>query len=329
VNLAQLGEFGLIGRIAGRVPAADRVLLGIGDDTAATVPQPGTVTLSTSDMLVEGVHFDLAYSDPRSLGRKSLAVNLSDIAAMGGVPRTFLLSLAIPPTLTVEFVDAFTTGLLEQAARFDVILVGGDTCAAHAGLVISITLLGEQSPERIVRRQGARPGDLVCVTGTLGDAAVGLAQLRQGVRSGAAAARHLDPEPRVAAGIALAAAGLPTAMIDVSDGLAADLGHILQQSGVGARLELASLPLSPAYRQAMAGHEAPLLPALTGGEDYELLFTVPPDRLHELTELAGRLGVACTVMGVITATPGLSLITPDGSDYRLPTAGYDHFPSPR
>ncbi|HEY5974122.1 MAG TPA: thiamine-phosphate kinase [Geobacteraceae bacterium] len=329
MNLGQLGEFGLIGRIAGRVPTADRVLLGIGDDTAATIPEPGTVTLSTSDMLVEGIHFDLAYSDPYTLGRKSLAVNLSDVAAMGGVPRTFLLSLAIPPTLPVEFVDMFTTGLLEQAARFGVVLIGGDTCASPTGLVISITLLGEQVPERLARRQGACPGDLVCVTGTLGDAAVGLAQLRQGIRSGAAVARHLDPEPRVAGGIALAMAGLPTAMIDISDGLAADLGHILYQSGVGARLELASLPLSPAYRQAVADHEAPLLPALTGGEDYELLFTLPSARRHELAGVADQAGVPCTVIGEIIAAEGLSLIAPDGSDYQLPTAGYDHFPSPR
>ena len=151
MNLRELGEFGLIDRIAARAVQAPEIAIGIGDDAAALVPTPGHQTLVTSDMLVEGVHFNLAWTDPVRLGRKSLGVNISDIAAMGGRPRHALLSLAIPPTLSLEFIDGFIDGLLDQAARHDVHLVGGDTCASAAGFVISVTLMGEQLPQRTPR----------------------------------------------------------------------------------------------------------------------------------------------------------------------------------
>ncbi len=186
MRLKEIGEFGLIDRIARRVPRKAGVPIGIGDDAAAINPTPGCVTLVTTDMLVEGVHFDLALCDPITLGRKSAAVNLSDIAAMGGRPRHCLLSLAIPQDLPVEFLDGFLTGLLERAQEFDVALVGGDTCSSRGGLVISITLMGEQLPDLVVSRRGAQPGDLIFVTGTLGDSALGLNLLRKGERSGAA-----------------------------------------------------------------------------------------------------------------------------------------------
>ena len=192
-----VGEFGLIDRIAGRVENKAGVRIGIGDDAAAIEPSPGCVTLVTADMLLEGVHFDLALSDPFTLGRKSLAVNLSDIAAMGGKPRHCLLSLGIPQDLPVEFIDSFVSGLLQRAEEFDVTLIGGDTCSSRRGLVVAVTLMGEQRPERVVRRSGARSADLILVTGTLGDSALGLKQLRSGERAGAAVLKHLDPEPRV------------------------------------------------------------------------------------------------------------------------------------
>ncbi|MCM2358094.1 MAG: thiamine-phosphate kinase [Geobacteraceae bacterium] len=325
MRLKELGEFGLIDRIAGRVPRRAGVRIGIGDDAAALEPSPGCVTLVTTDMLLEGVHFDLALCDPLTLGRKSLSVNLSDIAAMGGRPRHCLLSLAVPHDLPVEFLDRFIAGFLERAAEFEVTLVGGDTCASRGGLVVAVTVMGEQRPERVVTRGGARPGDLVFVTGTLGDSALGLKLLRQGERQGGAVLKHLDPPPRVREGLALAEAEIPTAMIDVSDGLLADLGHILDLSGVGARLELARLPLSPPLtaRTPNLGADPFLLP-LAGGEDYELLFTAPPDRQGAAQSALAPLGTRLSVIGEITAE-GMRVIAGDGSDYPVAVRGYNHF----
>jgi thiamine-monophosphate kinase len=323
LRLKELGEFGLIGRIARRVRNKPSVVLGIGDDAAALLPTPGTLTLITTDMLLEGVHFDLNFCDPQNLGRKSLAVNLSDLAAMGARPRQFLLSIALPAKLSLEFVDGFMEGVLEQAERFGVTLVGGDTCASLGGLAISITALGEQLPQHVLKRSGAAPGDLVCLTGTVGDAALGLDELRQGVRQGYLAARQLDPTPRVAAGVGLAEAGLASAMIDVSDGVLADLGHICELSGVGARLELARLPLSDEYRAACGAD--PYALALSGGEDYELLFCIPREKEARVKELLKGLGLRFSVIGEITRESSLQLATPEGGAYQPGKRGFDHF----
>ena len=323
MKLAQLGEFGLIDRIKKGVAASSSVPLGIGDDAAALVPTPGAVTLITKDMLLEGVHFDLSFCDPATLGRKSLSVNLSDLAAMGAKPRHFLLGIALPSDISVEFMDGFMAGMLEQAERFGVTLVGGDTCASKGGLAISVTALGEQLPERVVRRSGAQAGDLIYVTGTVGDASVGLAELRRGVRQGFLVKRQLDPQPRVEAGLALAQAGVASAMIDVSDGVLADLGHICELSGVGARLELVRLPLSDEYR-ADCGTD-PYGQALSGGEDYELLFCSPREREGEVEELFRSLGLRVSRIGEILAEPGVEFVHPDGIPYHPSHAGFDHF----
>jgi len=326
VNLKELGEFGLIDRFAAGVADKASVRIGIGDDAAAFEPAEGHLSLVTSDMLIEGVHFDLALCDPLTLGRKSLAVNLSDLAAMGATPRYFLLSLAIPAALTVEFLDGFIAGIMQRAEQFGVTLVGGDTCSSKGGLVISVTAIGEQLPELVVRRSGARPGDLLFVTGTLGDSALGLKLLRKGERRGLLVERHLDPEPRVAAGILLAEAGVATAMIDVSDGLLADLGHILRLSNVGARVELKNVPLSPGYTEEisrLAGD--PFSLALGGGEDYELLFTAPPLLKDRVITLMAECGVAVSLIGEITASGRLSVINVDGEEYQAAQRGYNHF----
>ena len=326
MKLRELGEFGFIDRLSRIVNLQAGVRLGIGDDAAATEPQVGTLTLTSTDMLVEGVHFDLSYSDPYSLGRKSLAVNLSDIAAMGGRPRFVLLALAIPPTLSVEFLDIFTAGFIALAEEHGVALIGGDTCSSKSGLVISVTVMGEQEPIRVVTRAGAQPGDLLCVTGTLGDAAVGLELLRRGEREGWCVRRHLEPTPRLREGERLAAAGLPTAMIDVSDGLLADLGHILEKSGNGALIELTRLPLSGPYREAIARLSLdPYAPALAGGEDYELLFTLHPDRWQETRQLFEQEGTGVEHIGTIRPEPGIVVIGPDGLPWEPVAAGFDHF----
>jgi thiamine-monophosphate kinase len=323
LRLAELGEFGLIDRIKKNVAASPSVLLGIGDDAAALVPAPGCVTLITCDMLLEGVHFDLSFCDPESLGRKSLSVNLSDLAAMGARPRQFLLGIALPKEVPIEFMDRFMAGILEQAERFGATLVGGDTCASKGGLAISITALGEQRPELVLKRSGARPGDLVCLSGTVGDAAAGLEALRRGVREGFLVSRQLDPTPRVAAGLALAESGLATAMIDVSDGILGDLGHIREMSGVGARLELGKLPLSDEYLAFCP--DDPYALALTGGEDYELLFCIDPGKRSEVEALFARLDLRFSVIGEITAATETTLVTPDGGAYAPGRGGFDHF----
>lgn len=326
MRLSTLGEFGFIRRIAAKAGTDPSLLLGIGDDAAAVRLSPGMVLLSTADLLAEGVHFDLAWSDPCSLGKKSLAVNLSDIAAMGGVPRFALLSLAIPAELPLEFMESFVSGFLAQAAKYGVSLIGGDTSASRGGLVISVTLLGEQQPQKIVTRSGARVEDLICVSGTLGDAALGLRQLQSGVRQGEPVRRHLEPEPRVELGRALAEAGIPTAMIDVSDGFAADLGHILTASGKGGRVNVDLLPRSAAFSSLVAGSSADYsaLP-LSGGEDYELLFTLPAARYADALALATAAGTTIAEVGRISAEGGLVLEDAAGNRHEAGFCGYDHF----
>jgi len=326
VRLGEIGEFGLIGRIAGKVAAGAGVRLGIGDDAAVTETEAGRLLLSTADMLVEGIHFDLSFTDPFRLGRKSLAVNVSDIAAMGGHPRHALLCLAIPADLPVEFLDRFADGVISLAEEFGVTLIGGDTCRSSSGLVISITLHGEQIPARIIPRSGARPGDDLFVTGTVGDSALGLELLRRGERSGHAVERHLNPTPRVSAGLSLAESGMASAMIDVSDGVLADLGHILTGSGVGARIDASLIPLSPYFSQrAPDVAPAPLSLALTGGEDYELLFTAAPGRTAQVETLLAASGVTATRIGAIVAGSDVTVTAADGSLIPPERRGFNHF----
>ncbi|HJV67246.1 MAG TPA: thiamine-phosphate kinase [Geomonas sp.] len=322
MKLAELGEFGLIDRIADQVAASPSVPLGIGDDAAALLPTPEQLTLITCDMLLEGVHFDLTFCNPHSLGRKSLAVNISDLAAMGAVPRHCLLGVALPADVPVEFMDGFMAGMLEMAERHGVTLVGGDTCASKGGIAISITALGEQRPERVLKRSGAKAGDLVYVSGTVGDAAAGLKELMAGRRDGFLVSRQLDPTPRVAAGVALAEAGLASAMIDVSDGILSDLGHICEMSKIGARIELARLPLSEEYR-VLCGDDFSL--ALSGGEDYELLFCVPQGNGEAVEALFESVGLAVTRIGEIVEGAGIEVIAPDGGPYTPAGRGFDHF----
>jgi len=326
LNLASIGEFGFINRIKNKIPGNPGVILGIGDDAAVTTMTPGMMLLTTTDMLAQGVHFDLAWHDPASLGRKSLAVNLSDIAAMGGIPRYALLSLAIPAEFELEFIESFMCGFLEQADRFGVALIGGDTSASKSGFVISVTLLGEQYPDKIVKRSGARHGDLICVSGTPGDSALGLDLLKAGSCSGNAVKRHLDPVPRVALGSILAEKRIPSAMIDISDGLYADLGHILEASSVGAKVCIDELPLSADFRNCVASNSPGYyrLP-LAGGEDYELLFTLHPAKIKAAEEAATVTGTSIAIIGEITAGTGLLLAKADGSSYDVKMHGYDHF----
>ena len=316
-------------------------MTGIGDDAAVTALSAGMQLLTSTDMLLEDVHFRRAWHDPYRLGRKSLAVSISDIAAMGAIPRWALLSLAIPSDLPLDFVDDFMRGFLAMAQEYRVALIGGDTCSSRSGLAVSVTVMGEQRPERIVRRSGAVPDDDIWVTGTVGDAALGLkllesgdfgsAQPTGGSLSGVEGndyliSRLLDPNPQVSVALALAESGLVTAMIDVSDGILADYGHIAEQSGVGGCIRLDALPLSPAFRRFTADPPAvPYRLALSGGEDYELCFTAHRSDREKIGDCVKKCGIAVTRIGIVTSSLGVTAVNPDNTPYSDQAKGYNHF----
>lgn len=334
-TVRDLGEFPLIDRISRGISyRTGGVVTGIGDDTAALRVTPGHLLLATCDVQVEGIHFRVQTTTPELLGRKALAVNLSDIASMAGAPRYALVSLGLPPTTPVAFVDGLYAGLNAEAAEFGVDIVGGNISGSPPEIFIDVTLLGEVEPGRVLHRSGARPGDRLVITGHPGDSAGGLALLLDpSVRCPPEAAEHLKrahraPVPRVAAGQAVGETGLAHAMIDVSDGLAGDLGHVAEASGVGAVLWADRIPISPELREAAAAlGRDPLDFALHGGEDYELLIAVAPggeDRVIQAIERAGGVGAA--VIGeVVPAERGLSVQLPDGRTLTLRPAGYRHF----
>jgi thiamine-monophosphate kinase len=328
MKLSSLGEFGLIRKIQKLSSRSSPLaVIGIGDDAAALRISPASLLLATTDMLVEGVHFNLSTTDLYSLGWKSAAVNLSDIAAMGGVPRFCLTSLSIPSSLPAEQLLDFYRGFNALARTHHAVLVGGDTCASRHGLIISVTILGETSRTRLITRSGAKPGDRIFVTGTLGDSAAGLEMLESGVRGQGSGVRklirkHLRPEPRIEWGKRIAAARCASAMIDISDGLSSDLGHIGEQSKAGALVQSGAIPLSAALRKAKEQlSHSPLQYALSGGEDYELLFTVPPSRMKRFASLK----IPATEIGMITGGRKIIIIDDDGKKRPLKPTGYDHF----
>ena len=312
-----LGEFDLIARICARVLQRGDIVLGIGDDAALLQPPPGRQLAVTTDTLNNGVHFPVGTS-PADIGWKALAVNLSDLASMGAEPAWCTLSLSLPE-VDAGWIDAFIDAFLDLARQHGVALVGGDT--TRGPLSISVTAMGFVEPGRALRRDAAQVGDEVWVTGTLGDAAGGLAQRESG--GDPALRSRLDrPTPRVEVGRAIV--GIANAVVDVSDGLLADLGHICERSEVGAELELASLPASPALLQAFDGEQRWSLQA-TGGDDYELCFTVSPLRRDELLRVCESVGVAVTRIGSIVSGSGVVALDADGDVWQSPRPGYDHF----
>jgi len=336
MKISDLGEFGLIRKIkqqSKRRSAA--TLIGIGDDAAALSLSPSKKLLATTDMLLEGVHFDLSYTDFYSLGWKSAAVNLSDIAAMGGVPRFCLTALGIPSTISVEQIKEFYKGFNTLCGKFNADLVGGDTCRSEKGLVVSVTALGEVEKKNMLTRAGARPGDLIFVTGTLGDSAAGLEMLKAGYMVQGPGSRgqgskseitrfikkHLQPMPRVELGRKIALSGCATSMIDISDGLSSDLGHICEESRVGAEIGADQIPFSKDMHKTFGQSKTAFLQyALSGGEDYELLFTVAPSKLKKFLSLK----VVSTQMGTIIAGNIMFLID-NGKRAVLKPKGFNHF----
>jgi len=313
------GEFALVDRIRARARARADVALGIGDDAAVLDLPPGRQLVVTSDTLVAGVHFpdDTA---PADIGWKALAVNLSDLAAMAAEPAWCTLALTLPGG-DEAWLDAFLDGFLELADQHGIALVGGDT--TRGPLAMTITAMGLVPAGAALRRDGARPGDDVWVTGTLGDAAGALAQWRARGPASAKLRYRLDrPTPRVDAGLALR--GLASAGIDLSDGLVADLGHVLAASGAGARIELGRLPCS----RTLADHfDTPRRwdLQLSGGDDYELCFTAPPARALEIEQVLAALDLPASVVGHVEAEPGLRFMDPEGGAWTPAATGFQHF----
>jgi thiamine-monophosphate kinase len=337
-RVRDVGEFGLIELLAASLPADVRVApdlrLGIGDDAAVWQPSPGEYVVVTTDSLIEEVHFRRVWTDWECLGHKSLAVNVSDLAAMGAIPKLAFVSLGLDGTERVADLQAFYKGLGALARRHGVVIGGGDIVRSPLGLVLHVTAVGETRGRRVLTRSGANADELIGVTGTLGASAAGLRLLgldTEDPRRRAATAdqlieAHLRPEPRVALGATLLENGATSAM-DLSDGLLGDLAKILAASGVSARLEEDAIPVAAAVRALFP--DAWIELALRGGEDYELLFTVPR-RSWDAIEAAARLaGGAVTAIGEIVAggsdPPGIEIAGLDGTRRTISASAFDHF----
>ena len=313
-------EFGFIARHFR--PLAGPEALNLADDAAAFEPPAGRLLVVAADAMVQGVHF-LPDDPAETVGRKLLRVNLSDLAAMGAVPLGYLLTLALPPAVTEDWFAGFCAGLAADQAEFGLHLLGGDTTSTpHGPLVLSLTILGHAAPGRLLRRGGAGAGDGLWVTGTIGDGALGLAVLqgRLSDASGLLADRYRLPRPRLSFGEGLH--GIASAAMDVSDGLVQDCGHVCRESRLGATIEAALVPLSAPARAAGPGW---LETCLTGGDDYELLLTVPPARQAALLELAARTGVAVTRIGRMRpGPPHVQVLDPAGTALQFTRPGWSH-----
>lgn len=311
------------------------LLMGIGDDCAVIRKDDSFSWLVTMDTLIEGVHFDLRWHPPEKLGRKAVAVNVSDIAAMGGRPLYLFLSLGLPGGFKPSWLRAFTEGIRQASEEYGCVLAGGDTVRTTVGVQITITAVGEMETARVVFRDGARVNDIIWVSGTLGNAAAGLELSRQQGHVTAELTSltdaHLDPKPRMELACILARRRLVNAMMDISDGLATDLSHICRQSGTGAVVRGADLPNSSALQAAgCLLKRDPLAWMISGGEDYELLFTASPDTKNEIVGLADETGVQLTPVGTIVRDEGVCLVLADPASGReecrdIGYKGFDHF----
>jgi thiamine-monophosphate kinase len=314
-------EKALIGRIRQQARAGNRVLTGIGDDCAVLRLPPGHEVLVTTDFSLEGIHFRREWHAAESVGHRCLTRGLSDIAAMGGEPIAAFLSLAMPRDLPQKWVDAFMRGFLTLARRFEVSLAGGDTAESPDGILADIVVLGSVPRGEAILRSGARPGDRIYVSGTLGGSAATLERMRAKPKpklNPRDFAAHFFPEPRLRLGRALREKRLASAMIDVSDGLSTDLAHICEESGVGAEIEKESIPRAVIGKPAQ---EVDVRFALHGGEDYQLLFTVPRGR-----RLPARIaGVPVTQIGHIIRGKKVFITTKSGEVKELGASGWQHF----
>ncbi|WP_110955948.1 thiamine-phosphate kinase [Anaerosinus massiliensis] len=329
MELKDVGEFGFIDLIKeGCIVNQENVVVGIGDDAAVIKPTPGRLQLISTDMLMEGVHFDLAFMSPFQLGYKSIAVNLSDIAAMGGVPKQLVISIALPKKISMDVILEIYRGMKALAHRFHVNIIGGDTIASSGGIVINVTVMGEVCAEKLQKRSGAQLGDLVAVTGSLGNSAAGLALLQAGGFtaydfSEPLIQSHLMPLPQI--DMANHIAEYAHSMNDISDGLASEASEIASASQIGLRLYEEKIPLTQELIQAsrILGKSA-LEFALYGGEDYQLIFTIAPEKYALLSKC--QMINSITIIGEVTKMhTGVELVQRNQEIARLEPKGYNHF----
>lgn len=335
MDLAEIGEFGLIKRVRRHFARSkESIVIGMGDDAAAVRLSNRRLLLLTSDLLVEDVHFNLSYSSFFQIGRKALTANVSDIAAMGGIPLYTLVSLAIPKRYRVEDIEHLYKGMMDLSSKLNISLVGGDTSYSRKGFFLSLFVVGEVEEDLVVTRSGAKDGDCIFVTGTLGDSAAGLELLKGGLKPRAGdkglsylIRRHLEPDPRLIEGRFIATNRLAAAMIDISDGLAIDLHHICEESRVGAEIFEERIPISDKIKRAKAHlKRSPLFYALGGGEDYELLFTVDKRCTEEVLRLCKKGRLRARYIGnILPLKKGMSIIDSNGNRRELKITGYEHF----
>ncbi len=332
-TISDVGERALIQRITARLATAPWVIVGPGDDAAVIAPQRGEDDVLTTDAQIEDVHFDRRFVPPEAIGHRALAVNLSDLASMGAQPRAVLLSLALPGALDVAVVDGLMDGMLALAATHHVTIVGGNITRSPGPMMVDVTAIGSVRRRRVLKRSGARPGDDVYVTGTIGDARAGLQSLQHACGAegsapqacGACEARFLHPEPRVRAGLLLGRNRAASACMDLSDGLADGVRNIGEASGVGIVLDATALPIADQTRRWYETQgQDPVAAAVAGGDDYELLFTLRPSWRGRLRGVQRNLGdLPITRIGVVTKDRRFIVRTPQG-DRPLPE-GYEHF----
>ncbi|MEE4254057.1 MAG: thiamine-phosphate kinase [Desulfuromusa sp.] len=321
-SIKRLEEFEFIDWIRQQAGSGDHLSLGIGDDCSIQPQQAGQDLLTSTDLLIENIHFKRQWSSMFDLGRKSAAVNISDIAAMGGTPQSLFLGIARPKTISDSEIQEFLTGFLTEVNTYGAVLAGGDSCSSPGPMMISVTVQGKVQTGDAICRQGASYGDAIYVSGSLGDSALALYQLQNGQQPEPFLnQRFHTPTPRVPLGKVLSKRQLATAMADVSDGLLADLGHILDASKVGAELDMSEIPLSRAFQRALDKDSKLIDLALAGGEDYELVFTSPLkdlDRHINLPQPVTRIGSICQ-------DSGLRVRKSNGELYHCQRGGFDHF----
>lgn len=317
------GEFSLIGELLAPLAGDDPRALGLTDDAAVLPQRDGRETVITTDTMVESVHF-LASEPPAIVAKRLLRVNLSDVASMGATPIGYFLNLTLSRRIGDAWLEDFAAGLREDQERFGVNVLGGDTTSTPGPLTLSLTALGELPAGTAVRRSGAGAGDVVMVSGTIGDATLGLKAIADGSDAAALIARYQLPEPRTVLGPALR--GIASAMADVSDGLIADLGHIAEASRLGASVDAVNVPLSPEARAALDAGDVALSDLLTGGDDYELVFTVPRGREDDARDAARAAGVAVSEIGRMSDRAGpVVALDAQGEPMLFGKTGFRHF----
>jgi thiamine-monophosphate kinase len=322
------GEFALIARLFAPLSDSAPGAFGLTDDAAVVSPPPGEEFVVTTDALVEGVHF-LREDPPESIAKKSLRMNLSDLAAKGAAPMAYLLALSLPDRIDMAWLEAFARGLCEDQRAYGIQLIGGDTTRTPGPLTLAITAMGSIPRGTMIRRSGAQAGDVVFISGTIGDAGGGLAILKgeggsiPDAHRAALIARYREPSPRVTLGLALR--GIASASLDVSDGLLADLGHIAETSQVRIAVDAMRIPLSPALSACWGDDQSVRIRAATAGDDYEIAFTAPEANRSVVLKAASDAGVPVTPIGRVEAGHGVVLLDARGRDIAVPRKGFTHF----